>query len=117
MRRAVGVAFHGDGWYGDDGRLRELLLEFVELRIAFGKCLPPAIIVDDDRDMVGIVEGRRAAGEGGVVEMPLRRGELPDQPVELVAVLLIAGAAALGGEIELVPPLQFRAWRQRDLAR
>jgi hypothetical protein len=62
--------------------------------------------VDHDADVVRIVEGRRAAREGGVVEVPLRRRDLPDELREIVAVLLVTGPAALGGEVELVPPLQ-----------
>ena len=63
--------------------------------------------------MVRIVERRGAAIEGGVVEVPLRRGELPDQPGEIAPVLVVARAAALGGEIVLVPPLQLGLRRQR----
>src|ERR1700761_3497315 len=39
MRRAVGIAFHGDRRYGDDRRGSKLLLERVEFRIAFGEAL------------------------------------------------------------------------------
>ena len=113
MRRAIGVAFERDRRHADDGRLGELLLQLVILRLAFGKTEPPAVIVDHDRDVIGIVEGSGAALEGGVVEAPLRRGELPDQPGEIARVFLVAGAAALGGEVILVPPLQLGLRRQR----
>src|ERR1700733_9301617 len=66
--------------------------------------------------MVGVFERLRAAVEGRVIELPLRRGELPDQLREVVPVFLITLLAALGREIELVPPLQLgRRW-QRQLA-
>lgn len=79
MRRAVGVAFEGDGRNGDDGKFGQPLFQFVVFRLARGQTKPPAIIVDHDGDMVGVVEGRRAALESGVIEIPLRRGEPPDQ--------------------------------------
>jgi hypothetical protein len=66
--------------------------------------------MDHDRDMVRVVERGRAAIEGGIVELPLRRSELSDQSVEVMPVLLVADPAALGGEIELVPPLKFGLW-------
>src|SRR6185295_17338576 len=43
--------------------------------------------------------------------------ELPDELREIVPVLLVAGATALGGEVELVPPLELRLGRQRNLSR
>src|SRR5262249_43478580 len=68
-------------------------------------------------DVVRVVEGGCAAVERGIVELPLRRGELPDQPVEVAPVLLVAELAALGGEIKLVPPLEFGVRGERNLAR
>ena len=79
MRRAIGVAFKGDGGHGDGGEFGQPLFQFVVFRLARSQTKPPAIVVDHDGDMVGVVEGRRAALEGGVIEIPLRRGELPDQ--------------------------------------
>ena len=79
MRRAVGVAFEGDGGNGDDGEFGQPLFQLVVFRLARGQTKPPAIIVDHDGDMIRVVEGRRAAIESGVIEIPLRRGELPDQ--------------------------------------
>ncbi len=37
MRRAVGVAFHGDGGHADDRRLREPLLQLVVCGFALGE--------------------------------------------------------------------------------
>jgi hypothetical protein len=39
--------------------------------------------MDHDRDMVRMVESLGAAFEGRVVEVPLWRSELPDQPGEI----------------------------------
>ena len=71
MRRAVGITLKRDGWHGDDGKLGKPLFQIVILRLAFGQAEPPAIVVDHDRDMIRIVEGRRAAIEGGVVEVSI----------------------------------------------
>ena len=66
-------------------------------------------------DVIRIVEGRRRALERRLVESPLRRGEPPDEPVEVAPVTLIARLAAFGGEVILVPPRELRLWRQRLL--
>src|SRR5262249_40994941 len=76
----------------------------------------PAIVMDDDVDVIRVIESRRAAIEGGVVEPPFRRSELPDQLRKLAPVFFVAGTAALRGEIELVPPLVLGRWRQRQSA-
>src|SRR6202041_1106440 len=71
--------------------------------------------MDHDIDMIRVVEGGRAAIERGVVEIPLRRSDLPDQLRKIVPIFVIAGSAALCREIILIPPLQFSLWRQRRL--
>src|SRR5262245_50073303 len=106
MRRAIGVTFESNGRHGYDGTFRKSLFQIVELRFAFGEVEPPAVVMDRDSDVIRIVEGRRAAIECGVVEVPLRRSGLPDQLGKVVPVFLIADPAAFGGEIVLVPPLE-----------
>jgi len=59
-----------------------MLFQFVVFRLALGEAEAPTIIMNHDGDVVGIVERRRAAIERGIVEMPLRRGELPDESRE-----------------------------------
>ena len=86
-------------------------------RFAVGQPEPPAVVVDHDRDVVRVVERRRAALERRVVEVPLRRRGSPDQLRELAAVAVVAGTSALGGEVVLVPPLQLGLRRQRLPAR
>src|SRR4051812_44059539 len=83
MRGAIRVAFERDRRHRDGRKLRELLLERIELRLAFGEPEAPAVVVDGDGDVVRVVERRRAALEGGVVELPLRRSDLPDELGEL----------------------------------
>jgi len=55
--------------------------------------------VDRDADVIRIVEGCGASIERRVVELPLRRGELPDELCKVVPVLVISQTAALGGVI------------------
>ena len=114
MRCAVRVALERDRGHGDDGAAREPLLQFRAVGFAFGEPESPAVVVDHDRDVVRIVEGRGAALEGCVVEVPPRRGGPPDQLRELAPVSLVAGAAALGREVVLIPPLQLGFGRQRQ---
>ena len=116
MRGAVGVAFEGDGRHGDDGRLGQSALQRVVLRLAVAQADPPAVVVDHDRHVIGVVERGGAALERGVVEVPLRRGRPPDEPRELAPVALVPGPAALGREVVLVPPLPLGLRRQRQLA-
>ena len=71
MRRAVGVAFQRDGRHGDDRTCGEPLFQLVIPRLARRQAEPPAVVVDHDADVIRIVEGRRAALEGRVVEVPL----------------------------------------------
>src|SRR5262245_56172204 len=66
--------------------------------------------------MVRIVECRCAAIECRVVKIPLGRSDLPDQLRELTPILFVAGAAAIGGKVKLVPPFVLGLWRQRGLA-
>src|SRR4051812_22588762 len=104
MWRAIGVPFHGDGGHADDRTGGEALFQLVVLRLTFGQAKPPAIVVNHDGDMVWIVEGGRAAVEGGVVELPIRGSDLPDELGEFTPVFFVALLAALGGEVELIPP-------------
>ena len=92
------------------------LFQVVVFRLPFGQAEPPAIIMDYDRNVIRIVESRGGTIERSIVEIPLRRSELPDQLGKIVPVLVVAGAAAFGREIILIPPLQFGFWRQRHLA-
>src|SRR4029077_6713945 len=88
-------------------------LEVEELRFAVRKAKPPAVVVDHDLDVVGVVERRRTAVERGLVELPPRRRGPPDQLRELAPVGAVAVPAALGREVVLVPPLQLGLRRQR----
>src|SRR5579871_495086 len=111
---AVGVALHRDRGYADRRRRGELPLERIVARLPLRDPKPPAVVVDHDRDVIRVVERLGRAFIGRIIEAPLWRRGLPDQLVEIVAVLLVAGAAALGREIELVPPGEFSLrWQWR----
>src|SRR5215213_1438964 len=89
VRRAIGIAFKRDGRHRDDRSLRKPPLQIVVLRLAFCQAESPPVVVDHDTDMIRIVEGRRAALKGSIVEVPLRRRELPDEPGKLAPVLFV----------------------------
>jgi len=72
--------------------------------------------MDHDIDVVRVVEGGCTARKRRVIEVPLRRSRLPDKLRELAPVFLVAGPAALSGEIELVPKIKFGLRRGRQLA-
>lgn len=72
VRRTVRIAFQRDRGYRDGGELGEPLFHIVILWLAFSQSDPPAIVVDHDGNVVGIVERRCTAIECGIVEAPLR---------------------------------------------
>jgi hypothetical protein len=112
----ISIPFKGNGGHGDDRAFGKPPFQIVIFRLAIGQAKPPAVIVDDDLDMIWIVEGRGAAIEGGIIEAPLRRSQLPDELGKVVPVLVVAGTAALRRKIILVPSLELSLWRQWQLA-
>src|SRR4051794_5790477 len=103
MWGAISIAFQGNRRHGDGRTFGEPLFQFVILRLACGQPEPPAVVMDHDADVIRVVEGRGAAREGGLVEVPFGRGELPDEPGKVGPVSLVAGPPAFGGEVILVP--------------
>src|SRR5262249_36298006 len=111
VRRAVGITFERDRRYCDRWVFREPSFQIVIFRLALRETEPPAVIVADNGDVIGIFESRRAAIKGRVVEVPLRRGNLPDQLREIAPIFVVADTAALRREVILIPPLQLgRRW-------
>src|SRR5215203_4174493 len=53
----VGIAFHGDRRNVDNRALCKPLFQIVVFRLASGEAQSPAIIVDDDLNVIRIVEG------------------------------------------------------------
>src|SRR6516164_738817 len=68
----IGIAFERDGGYRDVGPCRQVLLQILVPGLALGKSQPPAIIVNDDGDMIRIVESGRTALERSLIEVPFR---------------------------------------------
>jgi hypothetical protein len=83
-------------WYGhgDDRSFGKPLFQIVILSLAFRQTKSPAAVMDDDGDLIWIVEGRCDAIERGIVEVPLRRRELPDELRKIMPVFVVALAAA-----------------------
>src|SRR5262249_61183306 len=104
MWGAVGVALECDCRDRNFRSLRKPPFQIVVFCIAFGEAEPPAVIMNDDRDVIRIVKGGGAAVERGIVEVPFRRSELPDQFGKIAPVFVVTVAAAIGSEIKLVPP-------------
>ena len=55
---SVEVARDGNGWHGNYRSLLELRLDAIVLRLAFDQVYAPAIIGDDDRYVIRLIEGR-----------------------------------------------------------
>ena len=70
MWRTVGITFKGNRGDGNQWSCRQPLFQIVILRLAFSQSEPPAIIMDRNRDVVGVVERGGAAIEGGIIEIP-----------------------------------------------
>ena len=56
MRRTIGITFHRYGGHGDDRTFGQPFFQIIIFRFAFGEALPPAVVVDDDFNVVWIVE-------------------------------------------------------------
>src|SRR4029079_9254123 len=95
------------GGHRDHRAHGKALIQSVILTLAVGQAEPPAIIVNDDTHVIGVIKGSRAAFECGIVEFPFWGGQFPNEFVEISSVCLIALAAALRRKIELVPPFEF----------
>ncbi len=115
--RTIGITFKRNRGHGDDWKCRKPLFQIVIFRLAFSHAQPPAVVVNHDADVIRIVEGRGTAIERGVLELPFGRRDLPDELRKGVPVLVVADAAALSGEIELIPSLELGCRGQRHLAR
>lgn len=100
---AVVGAVEGDARHADVRLLCEAGLQGRVRRVAGRQAMAVAVGVDHDVDEIGVVEGRRAALVGRVVELPDRRPHAPQQLAQRAPVLRQAGAAALGVEVILVP--------------
>ena len=110
MGRTVGVALEGDRGHGDDRGFGEPILQLGALGFALGQAQTPAVVVDDDVDVIRVLKRRRAAIKGGIVKAPLRRSRAPNQLGKVTPVPAVTGPTAVGGEVVLVPPLALSLW-------
>src|SRR5574341_375356 len=67
--------------------------------------------MNDHRDEVRVVERGGGAVINRIIEAPVRRPKLPEEPAKLVAVLFQAGPATLTMEVVLVPQAKLVFWR------
>jgi hypothetical protein len=112
-RDAVGGAVQHDRRHRDRRLGGETLLDRLQCRVARGQAVAVAVRLDRHRDEVGVVEARRGRVKGRIVELPVRRPQMPQQPGDVAAVLLEPGMSALGVEIPLIPEAMFLRRRGR----
>src|SRR5262245_66304188 len=96
MWSAVRVAFKRDRGHGYAWELGEPPLERIVLHLAFGEPEAPPIVVNRNGDVIRIVEGSRGQIERSVIEIPLRRGGLPNEPRKVARVFFVASSAEIG---------------------
>src|SRR6516165_3720737 len=113
--RTIGITFERDGGHRNVGRCSEALLEILVPGLA-RRAEAPAIIVDDDVDMIRIVESRRTTLEGRLIEVPIWGGELPDELGKVVTIFVVARPAPVRRKVVLIPPLVLGLRRQWHLA-
>ena len=89
-RDAIGITIKGDRGHSDDRTFRKSFFQIVVLWFAGSQAEPPAVIMDHDADVLRVVEGRCAAIERGINEVPFRRIDLPDEIREFASVFLVA---------------------------
>src|SRR5579864_5620029 len=75
--RPVRITLKGDRGYGNDRTFCQPFFQIVIFWLTLGEADPPAIVVDCDGDMVGVLKCSCRAIKRGVIEVPLRRGLLP----------------------------------------
>ncbi len=56
MRGTIGITFKSNGGYSDYRGLRKLIFQIIIFCFTLCKTEPPAIIVDYDGDMIGIIK-------------------------------------------------------------
>lgn len=75
MGSAIGVTLQGHGGYGDGRSGSQQRFDRVVQGVAVGKAEAPAVVVDDDVDVVGVLERLRGTDERRLVKLPVWRGE------------------------------------------
>src|SRR5579862_2352076 len=106
MWGAIGITFHGNGRHCDEWACGKALFQVQVSVLPFRQPETPAVIMDHDVHMIGIIEGSRTLIKRSVVKIPFWGGGLPDELCKIVCVFFIAGLTTLCGKIILVPPLK-----------
>ena len=70
---AIGITFKRNGRHRNDRAFGKALFQVVVFRLTLCQAESPAIIVDHDGDMIGIVKRGCGAVERGIIEGPFRR--------------------------------------------
>jgi hypothetical protein len=115
MRRTVRVPFHGDRRHGNHRTRGQSLLQFIVLRLTLCQADSPAVVMNHNVQVIGILKRRGGAIEGGIVEVPPRRCELPNELRKVASILVVTRTPAVRREIELIPSGQFGLRWQRTL--
>jgi len=79
MWRAIGITFKRNGRHRDDWTFGKPLFQVVVFRLTFCQAEAPAIIVDYDGDMIGVIKGGCGAVKRGIIESPFRRSQPPNE--------------------------------------
>src|SRR5690606_18834801 len=100
VRCAIRIAFECYRRDADRWQLRKPCFNSRQGWIARYKPESPAVVVDHDGNVIWILEGARTPVEGGIVESPSWGCESPYQTGKFSAIVRVADAPALGGEVE-----------------
>jgi len=73
VRCAIGIAFERDGRDADHRELRKPPFQIVIFRLALREAESPAVIVDDDGYVIGIIKRRGAAIEDRQIPILAKR--------------------------------------------
>src|SRR3712207_3169334 len=100
----VGLALECYCGYGNRRSFGERRFERIVLRFTRFQPQTPSIVVDHDADVIRVVERLRGAVEGGLVELPSRGCEPPNESAEVAPVFAVAALPPLGRKVVLIPP-------------
>ncbi len=86
MRRPVRITFKRDRRHGYYRACGQSLFKIVIFRLAFCQSEPPSIVMNSDRDVIGIIKGDCTAIKSRCIKVPFRRSNLPNEFGKVVPV-------------------------------
>src|SRR5215207_8863395 len=98
VRSPIRIALERNGRHLNGWESGELLFELVVPRLAVSESEAPTVVMNHDADVIRVIKSDRTAVERGLIEPPLRRGELPDELRKVAPVFVITVAAAFRGK-------------------